>query len=379
MKDQGTRPGTGIADLVELAADRRLVILPYGTNTQHTNVGDNPDLPVLRSTQMISTNTYPSATDKQTLDLINLLLGSSPVTASLVCEGKTLRMFTHKGEDYAESPTTGDWVLRIKNNTAARLSVVVSVDGVNVIDGTDASYEGQGYALSPHQTTDIPGWRRSDSKVAKFSFAEQEKSYAAQVGKGVTNVGVIGIAVFAEKARSNPWTVTYPHNNWNNGYGTNNLNGSVYRGATKGLDNRRIGTNSVDLKTMYKGDDCDNDNLDYTVSSTVDPSTPAACYTVNSAGTQPDMTTQVVRMVTTTPTVGTAYGKETTFHTTTVDFERATTEPYKVLSIRYAVTDMLRSWGVPVDFVPAPTPPAAPNPFPASKTVNVPAPKGWTP
>ncbi len=78
--------------------------------------------------------------------------------------------------------------------------VVLSVDGVNIISGDTAGYDGRGYILAPYETYDISGWRKSQTEVAAFSFTSLPQSYAAETGRP-GNVGVIGMAVFRERPR----------------------------------------------------------------------------------------------------------------------------------------------------------------------------------
>lgn len=95
------------------------------------------------------------------------------------------------------------YALRVRNLTGARVLVVLSVDGVNVISGQTADWRQTGYVLDPGRSYDITGWRKSDSQVAAFEFAPIERSYAAQTGRP-GNVGVIGMAVFSERVQAPP-------------------------------------------------------------------------------------------------------------------------------------------------------------------------------
>lgn len=93
--------------------------------------------------------------------------------------------------------TGHSYKLSLSNSTNQRLMVVVSVDGVNVITGQDASIKQSGYVIAPYSTTVIDGWRKSLNNVAKFVFSNPRDSYASQTGRPA-NVGVIGFAVFKE-------------------------------------------------------------------------------------------------------------------------------------------------------------------------------------
>jgi hypothetical protein len=91
----------------------------------------------------------------------------------------------------------------VRNATTARFEVVASVDGLDVIDGKPADPGRRGYLVDPHDTLVIDGFRTSDQNVAAFRFGRVADSYAAQTS-GDRNVGVVGLAIFAE--RGAVWT-----------------------------------------------------------------------------------------------------------------------------------------------------------------------------
>jgi hypothetical protein len=92
--------------------------------------------------------------------------------------------------------------LVVKNLAKSRLEVVLSVDGLDVLDGKTAGMKKRGYIIAPGKTLQVKGWRTSSSSVASFEFSSVAGSYA-NLGSGETrNVGVIGMAVFTEKGVS---------------------------------------------------------------------------------------------------------------------------------------------------------------------------------
>ena len=91
----------------------------------------------------------------------------------------------------------------VRNATTARFEVVASVDGLDVIDGKPADPNRRGYIVDPHDTLVIDGFRTSDANVAAFRFGRVADSYAARTS-GDRNVGVVGLAIFAE--RGAVWT-----------------------------------------------------------------------------------------------------------------------------------------------------------------------------
>jgi hypothetical protein len=86
----------------------------------------------------------------------------------------------------------------LSNHTSHRFEAVATVDGLDVINGKDGSFDNRGYVLLPFATLEIEGFRQSSAQVASFRFASVADSYAAQMGKA-RNVGVIGVAFFAER------------------------------------------------------------------------------------------------------------------------------------------------------------------------------------
>jgi hypothetical protein len=112
--------------------------------------------------------------------------------------GQPLRIWRHRGRLFIAGELGDRYSLRVTNHTDARILVVVSVDGVNVMTGETAGYDQRGYVFDPHQSYDIVGWRKSDTEVADFTFAPLPQSYAAKTGRP-GDVGVIGMAVFKEK------------------------------------------------------------------------------------------------------------------------------------------------------------------------------------
>ncbi len=117
--------------------------------------------------------------------------------------GQEAAIWRWKGRLYVAGGQGDRYSLRIVNHTNGRVLVIVSVDGVNVISGETARYDGRGYVLAPYGAYDVLGWRKSETEVADFSFTALPNSYAAQTGRP-GDVGVIGMAVFKEKPVAPP-------------------------------------------------------------------------------------------------------------------------------------------------------------------------------
>jgi hypothetical protein len=111
----------------------------------------------------------------------------------------------YNGRSFVEGSKGSNYSLFLKNRCKSRLEVVVSVDGLDVIDGKTASFSKRGYVIAPEQTLEIKGWRTSPDTVARFQFSSVAGSYANLAHGETRNVGVIGLAVFGEKG-VDPWT-----------------------------------------------------------------------------------------------------------------------------------------------------------------------------
>lgn len=92
----------------------------------------------------------------------------------------------------------------VKNLCKSRLELVMSVDGLDVIDGKSAATSKRGYIIAPGETLEIHGWRTGPDTVARFRFSSVAGSYANLRHGDHRNVGVIGLAVFDEKG-VDPW------------------------------------------------------------------------------------------------------------------------------------------------------------------------------
>jgi hypothetical protein len=101
--------------------------------------------------------------------------------------------------------------LRIVNPTAGRLEAVVSVDGLDAIDGKPANLGKRGYIVPAYGDLTIDGWRTSLDTVAAFRFSSVRESYAART-RHARNVGVIGVAFFRERPVPPPPEPRMPRN-----------------------------------------------------------------------------------------------------------------------------------------------------------------------
>ncbi len=137
----------------------------------------------------------------------SLLAASLPAQAGRLIDmeivnrnsGETLVNHPHRGQHYVAGNPGDRYAVRLVNRSGERVLVVLSVDGVNVVNGETAASNQSGYVLAPWERAEIAGWRKSQQDVAQFYFTSLPDSYAARTERP-DNVGVIGAAVFREKA-----------------------------------------------------------------------------------------------------------------------------------------------------------------------------------
>ncbi|MCF0263211.1 hypothetical protein KW868_01800 [Acinetobacter guillouiae] len=136
----------------------------------------------------------------KTVNSISIAAGK--VSFSVVDDrGNRIPMY-RVGQSYYLSGREGQsYQLQYENNTAKTFEVVASVDGVDVIDGSEASRSNSGYVLHAHDSLKIEGFRKSESAVASFTFSKPKDAYAANSENGsIQNAGVIGTVLYELEA-----------------------------------------------------------------------------------------------------------------------------------------------------------------------------------
>ena len=130
--------------------------------------------------------------------------GDGALSVALVDDSdRPLSGFTAGGRTLIVGQDGERYRIVVHNATDARFEIVASVDGLDVTDGQPADPARRGYLIGPHGELSIDGFRTSQDAVAAFRFGRVADSYAAQTGSD-RNVGVIGLAIFAERGAR--WT-----------------------------------------------------------------------------------------------------------------------------------------------------------------------------
>jgi len=118
--------------------------------------------------------------------------------------GRYLRHYHWDGKRFVAGRRGERYSIAVRSHARSRLEVVLSVDGLDVMDGKPASVKKRGYIIWPGQTLEVKGWRTSPDRVASFEFSSVTGSYSNLRHASTRNVGVIGMAVFTEKG-IDPW------------------------------------------------------------------------------------------------------------------------------------------------------------------------------
>jgi len=113
--------------------------------------------------------------------------------------GEQIPSHFYSGEYWVVGTPGARYAILIRNSLGERVLAVTAVDGVNALSGDTASWDQTGYVFGPRQQYPIAGWRKSSSEVAAFEFTAISNAYATRTGRP-ENVGVIGVALFRERA-----------------------------------------------------------------------------------------------------------------------------------------------------------------------------------
>jgi hypothetical protein len=264
--------------------------------------------------------------------------------------GESLPVYVRDGEYWIAGTPGHRYAVSIRNAAAGRLLAVLSIDGVNAVSGQTAAWTQTGYVFPPWQAYDVAGWRKSDSRVAAFEFTALADSYAARTGRP-QNVGVIGVALFRERAP----VVVAPQVPW--------PEAQAPEPARQRAEARGDGVNAADA----------GDSRASRQSGAAAPSAaPAAGASEKAAADAPDGASVQPRTQESERAlgrIGTGHGRSETSVVGRTEFERAQPAPDEVITLHYDRRERLIALGI----IPAPVMPQ-PAPFPGSVAGFVPDP-----
>jgi hypothetical protein len=138
-------------------------------------------------------------------DSVTNLAGGALTVSLTDGGGHPLRAANIDGRTVAVGADGDRYILHLDNHTPFRVEAVATVDGLDVVSGAAGSLSHRGYIISPHDSLDIEGFRDSEGTVRAFRFGSVKDSYASRRGSD-RNVGVVGVAVFAEQGSDLRWT-----------------------------------------------------------------------------------------------------------------------------------------------------------------------------
>ena len=127
----------------------------------------------------------------------------------VLVNGRPLTEYYARGRTYIEALQGAEYELRVRNNSADRVAVALSVDGLNTIDARHTSaWNASKWVIEPYRTITISGWQMSSERARRFYFTNERDSYGAKLGQ-TANLGVISAVFFRERNR--PVPITPPH------------------------------------------------------------------------------------------------------------------------------------------------------------------------
>jgi hypothetical protein len=130
--------------------------------------------------------------DGQLVD-VQVRVAGSAAPLYLSPQGDSRRYFqAYAGRNYS---------LVLRNNSAERVGVLISVDGLNVVSGSKSGLRGTEpmYVLGPYESATIDGWRTSLNDIRRFVFVDEARSYASRTGQANGDMGWIRVLAFREQ------------------------------------------------------------------------------------------------------------------------------------------------------------------------------------
>lgn len=124
----------------------------------------------------------------------------------VLVDGRPLSEHYERDGTFVEAERGAEYELRLRNTSADRVAVALSVDGLNTIDADQTSaWNASKWVIEPYETITITGWQMSSERARKFYFTTERDSYAAKLGRRA-DFGVIRAVFFREKRRPIPIT-----------------------------------------------------------------------------------------------------------------------------------------------------------------------------
>ena len=131
----------------------------------------------------------------------------SDFEVDVLVDGRRLTEYNERGRTFIEAERGAEYEIRLRNPSADRVAVALSVDGLNTIDAEQTSASNASkWVIEPYQTITITGWQMSSERARRFYFTTERDSYAAKLARKA-DFGVIS-AVFFRERRRHPIPIT---------------------------------------------------------------------------------------------------------------------------------------------------------------------------
>lgn len=128
-----------------------------------------------------------------------LALERGGYSMEILVGGMPVYEYAARGTNYIEALKNREYSVRLRNRTAERIAIALSVDGLNSIDArTTTAGDARKWVLGPYETITLDGWQTSSATARRFFFTTEEKSYGNWLGR-TQNLGLVAAAVFREK------------------------------------------------------------------------------------------------------------------------------------------------------------------------------------
>ena len=272
--------------------------------------------------------------------------------------GRSLPTYRQRGRFYVLGDVGQRYAVRVTNPTGERVEAVISIDGLDAVDGRTADFvHKRGYVVPAYGSLTVDGFRVSMEDVATFRFSSVPSSYAGRKGQA-RHVGVVGVALFREQ-RQEPVYLPAPMPRPEDDYDRYGGGSAEKSEAAPSAPSGKRGSAPAPAPAEAPR------------ASTTAPRS-APCYHCGGEGQDSNTPYR--------PGLGTEFGERRGSRVSYVPFVRANaSRPYAVVEVRYNDRDGLIALGIPI------ARPADPddlylretaNPFPHSGGYSAPPP-GW--
>lgn len=253
----------------------------------------------------------------------------------VLVKGRPITEYFHRGQTFIEGREGSEYEVRIVNSNKYRVEAVISVDGLSILNGKEASDQSSGYLVDASSSIVIPGWKVDNATAAHFAFSGKKESYATTMSGSSNNNGVIGAMIFKEKP-----VIAYQGANF-----------ALYNGISTGFPTIGWPIYSNTMNNSIIG---------------------ASAYSSASASALQSCVNNLSNNIS-VQSLGTEFGKATEFNTSSVEFNRGDLQAMLVLY--YDSRSNLVKRGVPIARSSRQVSPSQPQAFPGASCA---IPPGWT-